>query len=128
MKALSLEIATETKASVKDLRVQAALGKAASEDLLKDQQRELKRRLEILRSGVDLGAFSRSIGRLIYRLHDYQVKSDVFQKQLHLSKAETGLRFESCIKEAGVRLKELETKLKSGKRTLPKHGLSFLMR
>ena len=100
VKDLNEENAAKIKASLEDLRVQAELGKADTQDLLKEQQREIKKRLEQLRSDVDLvfGASREQsdefLEDLSLRLHDYQVKFDIFKVQLHLAKAETELEFE----------------------------------
>mgnify|MGYP003650843838 FL=1 len=120
-KDLSEENATKIKVALEELQVQAALGKATSKDLLKEQQREIKRLLERLRSDVDLvfgtsrEQSSEFLEDLSLRLHDYQVKFDIFKLQLHLAKAESELEFEKQKKEAVIRLKELEIQIEKRK-------------
>lgn len=121
VKDLNEENAAKIRASLEDLRVQAELGKADTQELLKEQQKALRNSLQRLRSDVDLvfGASREQsdefLEDLSLRLHDYQVKFDIFKVQLHLAKAETELEFEKRKKEAAVRLKELESEIEKRK-------------
>lgn len=114
---LSKEQSEKIKIALEELRVQAALGKATTEDMLKDQQTELKRRMEQLRSDLDL-VFATSkensddlLEDLSLRLHDYQVKFDIFKLQLQLARMEGEQEFEKRKKEASVKLQELQKDL-----------------
>jgi hypothetical protein len=114
---VSNEQSEKIKIALEELRVQAALGKATTEDMLKDQQTELKRRMEQLRSDLDL-VFATSkensddlLEDLSLRLHDYQVKFDIFKLQLQLARMEGEQEFEKRKKEASVKLQELQKDL-----------------
>ena len=113
-KDLNEESLTKIKGALEDLRVQAALGKANTEDLLKDQQAELKKRLEQLRSDIDI-VFGTGrehsdefLEDLSLRLHDYQVKFDVFKLQLQLAKMESDQEFERRKAEVADRIKQFQ--------------------
>ena len=114
---LSKEQSEKIKIALEELRVQAALGKATTEDMLKQQQQELKKRMELLRSDIDL-VFETSketsddlLEDLSLRLHDYQVKFDIFKLQLQLAKMETEQELEKRKKEATVKLKSFQKDL-----------------
>ncbi|MCB9205135.1 MAG: hypothetical protein H6603_09195 [Flavobacteriales bacterium] len=116
-KELNKEQAAKIKSALEDLRLQAALGKATSEDLLREQQKELKMRLEQLRSDIDLvfgttkehsDAF---LEDLSLKLHDYQIKFDIFKLQLQLAKMEGEQEWEKRRKEAEVKLQEFQKDL-----------------
>mgnify|MGYP000713552359 CR=1 FL=1 len=116
-KDLNKEQAQKIKVALEELRVQAALGKATTDDMLKEQQKELKKRMEILRSDIDL-VFQTSkehsddlLEDLSLRLHDYQVKFDIFKLQLQLAKMEGEVELEKRKKEASKQLKELQNEL-----------------
>lgn len=116
-KDLTKEQADRIKASLEGLRLQAALGKAITQDVLKEQQQELKRRMEILRSDLDL-VFETSkehsdslLEDISLRLHDYQVRFDIFKIQLHLAKVETEQEWEKRRKDASVKLQEFQNEL-----------------
>ena len=113
-KDLNEENLTKIKGALEDLRVQAALGKANTEDLLKDQQAELKKRLEQLRSDIDI-VFGTGrehsdefLEDLSLRLHDYQVKFDIFKLQLQLAKMESDQEFEKRKAEVADRIKQFQ--------------------
>ncbi len=114
---LSKEQSEKIKIALEELRVQAALGKATTEDLLKEQQTELKRGMEKLRSDLDL-VFATSkehsddlLEDLSLRLHDYQVKFDIFKLQLQLAKMEGEQELEKRKNEAAIKLQELQKDL-----------------
>jgi len=116
-KELNEEQAKKLKIALEELRLQAALGRATSQTMLKEQQQELKRGMEILRSDLDL-VFETSkehsddlLQDLSFRLHDYQVKFDIFKLQLHLAKAETEQEWEKRKKEGAVKLQELQREM-----------------
>ena len=116
-KELNQEHSDKLIATLEELRLQAALGKATTKDLLKEQQQELKKRMEQLRSDVDL-VFETSkehsddlLEELSLRLHDYQVKFDIFKLQLQLAKMESELEIEKRKKDAAHKLKELQHEL-----------------
>jgi hypothetical protein len=118
-KELNKDQAAQIKSTLEDLRVQAALGKATSEDLLREQQKELKMRLEQLRSDSDLvfgttkehsDAF---LEDLSLKLHDYQIKFDIFKLQLQLAKMEGEQEWEKRRKEAEVKLQEFQKDLET---------------
>ncbi len=113
-KELNKDQLAKIRQTLEELRVQAALGKATSEDLLREQQKELKKRLEQLRSDIDLvfgtgkehsDAF---LEELSLRLHDYQVKFDIFKLQLQLAKMEGEQEWENRRKEAEIKLQEFQ--------------------
>lgn len=116
-KELNKDQLAKIRQTLEELRVQAALGKATSEDLLREQQKELKKRLEQLRSDIDLvfgtgkehsDAF---LEELSLRLHDYQVKFDIFKLQLQLAKMEGEQEWENRRKEAEIKLQEFQKDL-----------------
>lgn len=116
-KEINEENTKRVKTSLEELRVQAALGKADTEELLKQQQKELKQRMEKLRNDLD-EVFETTketsddlLEDLSLRLHDYQVKFDIFKIQLHLAKAETEQEWEKRRKEAEQRLAKLRSDL-----------------
>jgi len=116
-KDLNQEHAIKLKATLEELRLQAALGKASSEDMLKEQQKELKRGMEKLRSDLDL-VFETSreysddlLEELSLRLHDYQIKFDIFKLQMQLARMEGEQEFEKRKNEADTKLQELQKEL-----------------
>lgn len=113
-KGLSEEQTTKLKTTLEELRVQAALGKATTKDLLAEQQQELKSKLDQLRSDIDL-VFGTPKERsddfledLSLKLHDHQIKFDIFKLQLQLAKMESEQEWEKRRKEAEVKLHELQ--------------------
>lgn len=114
---LSEAQATKLKAALEDLRVQAALGKATTKDMLKEQQQELKSRMEQLRSDIDIvfgttkAQSDEFLEDLSLKLHDYQVKFDIFKLQLQLAKMEGEQEWEKRRKEAEVKLQEFQKDL-----------------
>ena len=114
---LSEEQTEKLKIALEELRLQAALGKATTKDMLKEQQQELKKRMEKLRSDLDL-VFETSqehsdqiLEELSLRLHDYQVKFDIFKLQLQLAKMEGEQELEKRKKEAAIKLQEFQQEL-----------------
>ncbi|MCB0754111.1 MAG: hypothetical protein H6603_08900 [Flavobacteriales bacterium] len=116
-KELNKEQATKIKATLEELRLQAALGKATSEDLLREQQQELKKKMEQLRSDLDLvfdtgkEHSDQILEELSLKLHDYQIKFDIFKLQLQLAKMEGEQAFEKRKKEAEAKLQEFQKDL-----------------
>ena len=116
-KDLNEENLTKIRGALEDLRVQASLGKANTEDLLREQQAELKKRLEQLRSDIDLvfGATREHsdefLEDLSLRLHDYQVKFDIFKLQLQLAKMESDQEFEKRKAEVAERISEFQSEV-----------------
>lgn len=116
-KELNRQQAAKIKATLEDLRVQAALGKATSEDLFGEQQKELKKTMEQLRSDLDLvfnttkGHSDEFLEDLSLKLHDYQVRFDIFKLQLQLAKMEGEQEWEKRKKEAEIKLQELQKDL-----------------
>lgn len=116
-KDLNKEQAERIKAALEELRLQAALGKATTADLLKEQQSELRVRMERLRTDLEV-VFENTKDRsddlledLSLRLHDYQVKFDIFRLQLQLAKMEGEQEMEKRKKAAEQKLKELQKEL-----------------
>lgn len=116
-KNLNEENLTKLRGALEDLRVQASLGKANTEDLLRDQQAELKKRLEQLRSDIDL-VFGTTrehsdefLEDLSLRLHDYQVKFDIFKLQLQLARMESDQEFEKRKAEIADRIHEFQAEV-----------------
>lgn len=116
-KELNEEQTKKLKIALEELRLQAVLGRATSQTMLKEQQQELKKRMDILRSDLDI-VFETSkehsddlIQDLSLRLHDYQVKFDIFKLQLHLAKAETEQEWEKRRREEAIKLRELQREM-----------------
>lgn len=114
---LSKDQSQKIKIALEELRLQAALGKATTEDALKEQQTELKRRMEKLRSDIDL-VFETTeehsddlLEDLSLRLHDYQIKFDIFKLQLQLARMEGEQEFEKRKNDASAKLQELRKDL-----------------
>lgn len=113
-KEINKEQTERIQAALEELRLQAALGKATTQDVLREQQKELKKRMELLRSDIDI-VFETSkeqsddlLEDLSLKLHDYQTKFDIFRLQLQLAKMDGEEALEKRKKEAAIKLKEFQ--------------------
>jgi len=93
-KDLSEEKAQKLKSSMKNLRVQAVLGKAETEDALKEQQQKISNGIQQLQmniteaydsSKVKIGNFA---GEAADKLDDFHTRFDLFKLQLYHGKEE----------------------------------------
>lgn len=113
-KEINKEQTERIQTALEELRLQAALGKATTRDVLREQQKELKKRMELLRSDIDI-VFETSkeqsddlLEDLSLKLHDYQTKFDIFRLQLQLAKMDGEEALEKRKKEAAIKLKEFQ--------------------
>lgn len=116
-KEISEESTLKLKTSLEELRLQAALGRADTEDLLRDQQKNLKQAIDRLQADLEeVFDVTREKGdglmeEAMLRLQDYQMRFEIFRLQLHLAKAEGEQEWEKRRKEADVRLQEMRADL-----------------
>jgi len=116
-KDISEEHTRKLKASLEELRLQATLGRAETEDLLREQQKNLKQAIDRLQSDLEeVFKTTREQGdglmeETMLRLQDYQTRFEIFRLQLHLARAEGEQEWEKRRKEAESRLQEMKADL-----------------
>ncbi len=120
VKDLSEEKAQKLKSSVEMLRVQAALGKAETEDTLKEQQQKISDGIQQLQmnitdaydsSKVKIGNFA---WEAVDNLDDFHTRFDLFRLQLHLGKEEVKEEWEQKKKEISNQLQKINIKIANG--------------
>lgn len=105
------------KTSLEELRLQAALGKAETEDMLRDRQKGLKQAIDRLQSDLEeVFKTTREQGdglmeETMLRVQDYQTRFEIFRLQLHLASAEGEQEWEKRRKEAESRLQQMKADL-----------------
>ena len=120
VKDLSEDKAQKLKSSIEILRVQAALGKADSEDALKEQQQRISNGIQQLQmnitevydsSKVRVGNFAEEADN---NLDDFYTRFDLFKLQLHLGKEEAKKDWEQKKKEISKILHTINVKIEKG--------------
>ncbi|WP_420577727.1 hypothetical protein [Ekhidna sp.] len=114
---VSKEKAEGIKASIEELRVQAALGRAEAEDLMHDQQKKLVKGLHDLKHKIhtlydsskeDAQSFKEKVED---KVDDFHTRFDLFRLQWHLGMTEARQEWKEKKKELSHRLHEVNTKL-----------------
>lgn len=120
IKDLSAEKVQKLKSSIELLRVQAALGKAETEDTLKEQQQQISDGIQQLQmdiadaydsSNVKIGNFA---WETIDNLDDFHTRFDLCRLQLHLGKEEAKEDWEQKKKEISNQLQKINIKIANG--------------
>jgi len=116
-KYISKEKFLSVKSSLEELRVQTALGKAETEDHLKEQQKsillglhELKQKLSNKYDSTKEGT-SALEEELSDQLDDFHTRFDLFRLRLHLGKAEAEEEWDEKKKELSHKLTVIKAKL-----------------
>lgn len=120
VKDLSEEKAQKLKSSIDMLQVQAALGKAETEDDLKEQQQKISDGIQQLQ--VDITeAFDSSKVKIenvaleaADNLDDFFTRFDIFRLQIYLGKEEAKEEWEQKKKEISTQLQKINTKIANG--------------
>ncbi len=118
-KDIGSEKAQKLKASVEELRVQAALAKAETKDEIEEQQKKIAEGIHQLRHEISQTyddskeEFENIHEKMDDKLDDYQTRFDLFRLQLHLGKMETEEDLEQKKKDIADKLSQLKTKLKT---------------
>ncbi|MBN1340998.1 MAG: hypothetical protein JXA03_16840 [Bacteroidales bacterium] len=116
---LTEEKEKKIKSSIEKLRIQAATGKAETEDALKEQQRTISNGIEQLKiniteaygsSKVKIGNFA---GEAADKLDDFHTRFDLFKLQLYLGRAEAKEEWEQKKKEISDQLHKINVKIQS---------------
>jgi ElaB/YqjD/DUF883 family membrane-anchored ribosome-binding protein len=121
---VSSEKAQKLKASVEELRVQAALAKAETKDEIEEQQKNIAEGIHQLRHEISeiyddsKEKYEGIHEKMDARLDDYQTRFDLFRLQLHLGKMEAEEDLEQKKREIADKLSRLKTKLKKGGKEL----------
>ncbi|MCF8368942.1 MAG: hypothetical protein K9G76_07850 [Bacteroidales bacterium] len=105
------------KSSIEMLRVQAALGKAETEDALKEQQETISNGIQQLKMNI-AEAYDSSKGKIgiltddtVDKLEDFYTRFDLFRLQLHLGKEEAKVEWEKKKKEISSVLHLIDDKI-----------------
>ncbi len=131
MDGLSEEKAALIKGKLQEFRVQLALGKAETEDVLKEQQTKINQAIRELKifittTSEDSREKLEDFGEdAIQKLENFQTKFDLLRLQLNLGKKEAQLSWKETQKEVRDRLHELEIKLKKGTDVISEHWENF---
>lgn len=119
-KGVSEEKAKELKTAFEELRVQAALGKAETEDKLKEEQKNLSSKLHDLEVNVKnmYAASSDKAAELTeeagHKLDEFRTKLDLLKLQVHLGKEETKEKWAEKKKDLSIKLQQLDDRLEKG--------------
>ncbi len=122
-KDISKEKALQLKTAMEELRVQAALGRAETEDALKEQQENLKKGIHNLKYNIaevykttkeEIDDFA---DKAHDKLDDFHTRFDLFKLHAHLAKMDAGETWAKKKKELSVKLHNLNTKLEESKDT-----------
>ena len=109
--------ATDLKVRLEELEVQAALGRAESEDALKEQQKNLSKALEAAREEARqvASAAKNNLGEIAEkadaRLDTWYTRFDILRLQLKLGAAEASDEWEERKKELNRQIHELEQRI-----------------
>ncbi len=120
IKDLSGEKAQKLKSSIDMLRVQAALGKAETEDSLEEQQQKISNGIQQLQMYITeaFGSSKEKIGNFAWEaadnLDDFHTRFDLFRLQLHLGKEEAKADWEQKKKEISNELHTIKVKIEKG--------------
>lgn len=119
-KGISEEKAKDLKTAFEELRVQAALGKAETEEMLKEQQKNLNSTIHTVQNRLK-HLYSVSTDRAAelsqeadHTLEDFHMRFDLLKLQLHLGKEESKDLWEEKKKELSGKLKQLDEHLEKG--------------
>ena len=113
--------ALELKASLEELRVQAALGKAETEDALKEQHKKLNESIHNLKQEINevygntKGKVNEYAEEINETLDEYHTRFDLFRLQAHLAKMDSTESWNKKKKELSAKLHDLGVKLESNK-------------
>lgn len=112
-----MENATALKSSLEDLRVQTALGKAETEDALKEQRKnlslgiqEFQRKADIFHnaSEIKIREFAEYTSN---QLDDFQTTFDLFRLHFHLGKSDFEEEWKDKKREISNKIHDLKSKL-----------------
>ena len=121
VKDISLEKATQIKTAMEELRVQAALGKAETEDALKEQQTKLSNGIHNLKLLINKnyskvkGNTTDVIEEINETLDDYHTRFDLFRLQTHLAKMDANESWNEKKKEISAKLNDLGRRIEREK-------------
>jgi len=121
VKDISQEKASQIKTALEELQVQAALGKAETEDALKEQQAKLSNSIHDLKLLINKnysrvkGNTTELIEEINETLDDYHTRFDLFRLQTHLAKMDTTESWNEKKKELSAKLNDLGKKLEREK-------------
>lgn len=120
-KDLGAEKTQKLKTSIDELRVQAALGKAESEDIMDEQAKKINKGIHTLKHNMadvldaseekakDLSEKSKD------RLDDFHTQFDLFRLRTHLGRKEVAETWDEKKKELSEKLHELNVKIDQNK-------------
>ena len=120
-KDISREKAIQIKAALEELQVQAALGKAETEDALKEQQKKLSNGIHNLKVLINKNysrikenttEFTEEISET---LDDYHTRFDLFRLQTHLAKMDANESWNEKKKELSAKLHDISISLEHKK-------------
>ncbi len=120
-KDLGTEKALKLKTSLEELRVQAALGKAESEDVMYEQVKNINKGIHNLKHNLNqtIDASEEEFHELSEKSHDrlddFHTRFDLFRLRAHLGKKEVEETWEDKKKELATKLHELDNNLDKSK-------------
>jgi hypothetical protein len=130
-KHISKEKALQLKAAIEELRVQAALGRAETEDALNKQQENLNKGIHNLKYKIaetykttkeEIDDFT---DKAHDKLEDFHTRFDLFKIHAHLAKMDAGETWDKKKKELSVKLHNLNTKLEESKEVSSEKWVKF---
>jgi hypothetical protein len=121
MKELGNEKMTELKTLLEELQVQAALGKAETQEAFEKQQKIISQKIQELKTGIGKANKSASEKAKEFsenfeeKVDGFQERFDLFRLQFHLGKAEAKELWEQKKKDLDEELQSLDKKLEKAK-------------
>ncbi len=121
---ISKEKASDLRSSIDKLRLQAVLGKAESEDYLKDQQKKIAEGLQDIKQKLTdvydttKEETSSMIEEISEQLEDFNTRFDLFRLQVHLGRVEVKEEWEEKKKELSSKLNQWKSKLERAEDTV----------
>lgn len=118
---LGAEKALKLKTALEELRLQAALGKAESEDVMHEQVKNINKGIHNLKHSLNqtIDASEEKFHDLSEKSHDrlddFHTRFDLFRLRAHLGKKEVEANWEDKKKELAAKLHDLDTKLDKSK-------------
>ncbi|MEO9870638.1 hypothetical protein [Ekhidna sp.] len=113
--------AAKLKTSLEELRVQAALGRAETEEALDEQRHKMSEKIHNLKHDVNQayqktkGNTNELLSETKDRLDDLHTRFDLFRLQAHLAKMETDDAWEERKKDLSGKMHDINLKLEEGK-------------
>lgn len=121
IKDITKDKATNVKSGLEELRLQAALGKAETEQAFQEQREKMSHKIHDLKHKVNEayyeseGNAKEMLDEAGEKLEDFHTRFDLFRLQAHLGKMEAEDAWKSRKVDISNKMEELKTKLEKGK-------------